>query len=168
MDSLHSRISFYTAVSVLVVFISTTIYVCLKLILVREKSIVLAPSSPRNPTASEQPLLVNKWTQTASLQVVVESFIQEKQKIIDSMRKTEIRHLNRYLDSIVLAPTSPGLFQSALYIPNDSVYQTIKSRSNSEQEIKGEECKTFLGGSKTRIVSNSFLGATPRFVLSRL
>ena len=131
MDFLHSRISFYTAVSVLVVFISTTIFVCWKLILGREKSIVLAPSSQRNSTASEQPLFVNKWTQTASLQVVVESFIQEKQKRIDSMRKKEIRDVNRYLDSIVLAPTSPGLSQSALYIPvpDNQVKNHIRTRN---------------------------------------
>ena len=78
------------------------------------------------------------------------------------MRQKEIRDVNQYLDSIVLGPTSPGLSQSTLYIPNDSVYQTIKSRTTSEQEIRGEECKPFLGGSRSSIVSNSFLDAIPK------
>ena len=123
MNTLHSRISFYTTVSVLVIFISTTLFVCWKL----DKSF----SEYGNP--SEDLLLVNKWTQTGSLQVLVESFILEKQKRINSMKKrAEIRDVNLYLDSIVHAPSSPGLSQSALHIPNHSVYSTIKSRTTSK------------------------------------
>ena len=54
------------------------------------------------------------------LEVVVEQFIQERQRKIDSSfherqrkidsaRQKEVRDVNRYLDSIVLVPTSPGL-----------------------------------------------------------
>ena len=133
MDTLHSRISFYTAVSVLVIFISTTIFVCWKLICWSSAGQDKSFSEYRNPTPSEEPLLVNKWTQTGSLQVLVESFIQEKHKKINSMKKrAEIRDVNLYLDSIVHAPSSPGLSQSALHIPNHSVYSTIKSRTTSK------------------------------------
>ena len=55
------------------------------------------------------------------------------------MRKKEIRDVNQYLDSIVLASSSPGLSQSALHIPNHSVYSTIKSRTTSEREIGEKE-----------------------------
>ena len=134
MDSLHSRVSFYTALSVLVVFVTTTLYICWKLTFGRGKANELPHSSPRNPTLPEQPLLVDTATDPHKpLESVVEQFIEERkrniesafherQRKIDSARQQEIREANRYLDSIALAPTSPGLSQSSLYITNDPVY----------------------------------------------
>ena len=94
----------------------------------------------------------------------IESAFHERQRKIDSARQQEVKQVNRYLDSIALAPTSPGLSQSSLYITSDRasdpVYNTISSRSVSEQEIRGEENKTILG--RTSIVSNSFLGTIPK------
>ena len=145
MDSLHSRVSFYTALSVLVVFISTTLYICWKLTLWREKANELPHSSPRNSILPEQPLLVHTATDPIiPLESVVEQFIQERQRNIDSSfherqrkidsaRQKEVREANRYLDSIVLAPTSPGWSQSSLYITIDPVCSTISKRSISEQ-----------------------------------
>ena len=173
MDSFHSRVSFYTTLSVLVVFVTTILYICWKLTFGRGKANELPHSSPRNPTLPEQPLLVDTATDPHKpLESVVEQFIEERkrniestfherQRKIDSARQQEIREANRYLDSIALASTSPGLSQSPLYITRDPVYNIISKRSVSEQEIRGEENKTIIG-SRTSIVSNSFLGTIPK------
>ena len=183
MDSLHSKVSFYTALSVLVVFVTTILYICWKLTFGRGKANELPHSSPRNPTLPEQPLLVDTGTcPHEPLESVLEQFIEERkrnlesafherQRKIDSARQQqEVKQVHRYLDSIALDSTSPGLSQSpslsqqSLYITSDHasdpVYNTISSRSVSEQSIRGEENKTTLG--RTSIVSNSFFGTIPK------
>ena len=100
MDSLHSKVSFYTALSVVIVFVTTTLYVCWKLTLGRGKdqATELPLSNPRRPTFPEQPRCID--TATGPHEKVLEQFVEERnrnlesafherQKKIDSLRQQQ-------------------------------------------------------------------------------
>ena len=154
MDSVHYKVSVYTALSVVIVFVSTTLFVCWKLTLGRGKdqAIELPLSNPRRPTLRptfpEQPRCIDTATGPHEpLEKVLQQFVEERnrnlQKKIDSLRQQqEVEQVHRYLDSVALDTTSPGLSQTpslsqqSLYITSDRasdpVYNTISSRSVSE------------------------------------
>ena len=150
----------------------------------------MRPTFPEQPrcidtaTGPHEPCCIDTATGPHEpLEKVLQQFVEERnrnlQKKIDSLRQQqEVEQVHRYLDSVALDTTSPGLSQSpslsqqSLYITSDRasdpVYNTISSRSVSEQSIRrsqsvsergirGEENRATFG--RTSIVSNSFLGA---------
>ena len=87
MDSLHSKVSFYTALSVVIVFVTTTLYICWKLTFGRGKdqATELPLSNPRRPTFPEQPHCVDTGTGPHEpLESVLGQFIEERNRNLES------------------------------------------------------------------------------------
>ena len=166
MDSVHSKVSAYTALSVVIIFVSTTLFVCWKLTLGRGKdhpscpSTELPLSNPRRPTLRrtypEQWCTEVRCIDAATephepLEKVLQEFVEERNrnlpKRIDALRQQEdVEQVHRYLDSVSLDSPRPALSQTSslsqqsLYITSDRasdpVYNTINKGSLPDQSIR--------------------------------
>ena len=187
METISSRISFYTAIAVLTVFVTTIIVVCLKIAfgshggkdrLANVEEQVREPVTSTPATRSEpvctcgppEPLLVNKWTQDITNEVVYKSFKNIKQSRANAVREKtlkrqrsdpELDSSNQYISLTprLSAPAKPFFPHLSVSTPEPK-YTTVRplgARERTPRAILGRSA-SFSEGSRTGpFVSNTFL-----------
>ena len=117
MDSVHSKVSAYTALSVVIIFVSTTLFICWKLTLGKGKDSASYPSTelpisnPRRPvlrrTYPEQWCTEVRCIDAAtepheSLEKVLQDFVEDRnknlQKRIDGSSSSSRKTWNKFTD----------------------------------------------------------------------
>ena len=165
MDSVDSKLSAYTALSVIIIFVSTTLFICWKLSLGKGKDSVgyfsaeLPTQAPRRSVLKQT--YPEQWqtdapssdafTESEPLEKVLQDFVENRnkdieKKINDLRRQESVRQAHRYLDAVCIeSPKSSlsqasSLSQQSLYVTSDRtsdpVYNTISKVTVPEQSVR--------------------------------
>ena len=157
MDSVDSKLSAYTALSVIIIFVSTTLFICWKLSLGKGKESVgyfsaelptqVPCRSALKQTYTEQwqtdAPSVDAFTESEPLEKVLQDFVENRNKDIEKeiyelRRQESVRQAHRYLDTVCISsPKSslsqaPSVSQQSLYVTSDRASDPVYNTINKE------------------------------------
>ena len=176
MDSISSKLSLYTAVSVVTIFVCISLFICWKLRTSRGKE-------PANYICSELPALVpsksslkqlptehwvthtpsvDAFTETQPLESVLRNFVEDRNKEIEKQifelrRQENDIQTHRYLDKLcVSSPKSslsqaPSLSQQSLYVTSDRASDPVYNVISKEVVPEPQRLRRSYSVSEPRV-----------------